>query len=389
MKLFKNLLALLVALTCVFTVVACDNNDGGDEELDTTKTGWALEYEIEEASEENDNKSYIVITGLFLSDGEKYALSEENYDTLPLAIEDKIKVPVYDEKNKPVYEAKDGKDVLKTEELSLGDHAGFKIADAAFAGQLIIDSVKLSDKVVEIGSGAFAGCSNVEEMVLPFVGATAGENLNQKKLFAYIFGTSEVSNCTLITCKYNNSGTQDYYIPNALKKVEINVQGSELNAYAFNGVATLEDIVIKGDVTVIGNAAFEGCSAAYNITIPATVTEIGVAAFKNCSKLINFAFPTALVTIYQEAFAGCSRLGYGKNVVVELANVTHVYDKAFRGCASISSVKLANVQVIGESAFYGCSSLEVCEYNSQANVGNDAFTGCPFAEEADSSVVLQ
>ena len=42
MKLFKNLLALLVALTCVFAVVACDESETS-EELDTTKHGWALE----------------------------------------------------------------------------------------------------------------------------------------------------------------------------------------------------------------------------------------------------------------------------------------------------------------------------------------------------------
>ncbi len=379
MKLFKNLLALLVALTCVFAIVACDNGDNGEEELDTTKHGWAYEYEIEEASDENGNKEYVVITGLFLADGEKYAVSEGFFESIEINVASEIKVPVYDEKSKK--EVYDENDNLKTETIALGeDYAGFKIADAAFAGQLIINKVVLRDNVVEVGSGAFAGCSNIEEMELPFVGASAQENLNQKKLFGYIFGTAEASNCTSVTCKYNNSGTASYYVPSSLKKVTVNLAGESLGAYAFNGISTLETILVKGALTSIGNYAFEGCSAAYTIEVPATVTEIGVGAFKSCAKLINFVFPTSLTTVYQEAFYGCSRLGYGKNTVVELARVTHVYDKAFYNCGSISSVKLASAQLIGESAFYGCASLETVEYKAGAEICNNAFGKTPYVE---------
>ena len=97
MKLLKKLLAIMIALSCVFAITACDNDE--ETELDTTKHGWALEYEIEE----DDDASYVVITGLFLSDGEKYEISEEDYDTIDLVIgaEGKITVPVYDEDGKP------------------------------------------------------------------------------------------------------------------------------------------------------------------------------------------------------------------------------------------------------------------------------------------------
>ena len=72
MKLFKKLLAIMLALSCAFAVIACDKD--GDEELDTTKHGWALEYDLEEDGED----TFVVIEGLFLSDGDKYALSEES-----------------------------------------------------------------------------------------------------------------------------------------------------------------------------------------------------------------------------------------------------------------------------------------------------------------------
>ena len=126
MKLFKNLLALLVALTCVFTVVACDNNDGGDEELDTTKLGWAYEYEIEEPSDENDKKAYIVVTGLFLADGEKHALNEGTYDSIDVNFTNGVKVPVYEKKNYRIVLSNQGKmvSINNVEKTKISDYIG-------------------------------------------------------------------------------------------------------------------------------------------------------------------------------------------------------------------------------------------------------------------------
>lgn len=370
MKLFKKLLALMLALSCVFALTACQ--DETEEELDTSKHGYALEYEFEE----EDDKSYVVITGLFLSDGEKYALTEEDYETIDLTIgaEGKITVPVYDEDEKPVYDENGN---LKTEEIALGEeHEAFKIADAAFANQLIISSVVIDASVVEVGATAFAGCANIEKMELPFVGEKAEGNVNAKKGFAYIFGTSEAANCTSVTSNYNSTGSATYYLPNALKEVTVKyAEGSTLPEYAFNGITTLETITVEGIVKV-GKSAFAGCTGLYTVNLPAEVTEIGKSAFAGCSKLINFAFPAELTVIFQEAFSGCSRLGYGKNTVVTLDKVVTIHEKAFYNCTTISAIALPAVEEIGASAFYGCSSLKTVSYKAGAVVGNDAFEKC-------------
>lgn len=370
MKLLKKLLAIMLALSCVFAITACDKES--EEELDTTKHGIALEYEIEE----EDDESYVVITGLFLSDGEKYSINEEDYETIDLVIgaDGKITVPTYDEDENPVYDENDN---LVTEEISLGEeHKGFKIADAAFASQVIIGSVVIDASVVEIGATAFAGCTGIEKMELPYVGKVAEGAVNANKLFASIFGTAETTGCTSVTCSYNASGSATYYVPNALKEVTVNyAEGSVLPAYAFNGVTTLETITVNG-VTEIGASAFAGCSGAYTVSLPANVTVIGKSAFSGCAKLINFAFPTELTTIFQEAFSGCVRLGYGKNTVVELAKVTTIHEKAFNGCTSISAINLPAVENIGIAAFYNCSSLKSATIKAGAVIGNDAFEGC-------------
>ena len=47
MKLLKKLLAMMLALTCVFAVSACDEEEDGETTLDTSKTGWAFTYDEE------------------------------------------------------------------------------------------------------------------------------------------------------------------------------------------------------------------------------------------------------------------------------------------------------------------------------------------------------
>ncbi len=370
MNLFKKLLAIALALSCVFAITACNNDE--ETELDTTKSGVALEWE----TDETDDGNYIVVTGLFVSDAEKYSLTKDTYKTvdLKIGVDGKIVTPVYDEDDKPVYN-EDG--TLKTEEIALGEeYDGFKIADAAFANQLIIGSVTLASNVVEIGSAAFAGCANVAEMTLPFVGEKAQGAVNAKKVFAYLFGSTEAANCTSVTCNYNLSGSATYYIPTALKKITVAyAAGSVLPEYAFNGVTTLEEIVITG-ITSVGNSAFAGATGVTKISLPAEVTEIGKSAFSGCSNLINFVFPAELTTVYQEAFKDCVRLGYGKNTVVTLSKVTDIYEKAFYGCTAISAIDLPAVEYVGAAAFYNCSALKSATYSSSAVVGNDAFGNC-------------
>ena len=367
MKLFKKLLAIMLALSCAFAVIACDKD--GDEELDTTKHGWALEYDLEEDGED----TFVVIEGLFLSDGDKYALSEEDYETIDLTIgvDGKITVPVYDEDDKPVYE----NDILKTEVIELGEtYKGFKIADAAFTNQIIIGSVTIDASVVEVGMTAFAGCSNIEKMELPFVGVKDGA-VNASKLFASIFGTAESTGCTAVTCSYNNSGSATYYVPSSLTEVVVNyADGQTLPEYAFSGVTTLKKVTVNG-ITKVSKNAFAGCTGLSTVVLPDEVTEIGKSAFKGCTALMNFAFPANVEVIFQEAFYGCTKLGYGKTVTLVI-NAKTIHEKAFYGCTSISKIELNNVETIGAAAFYNCSSLKSKVVNSSATVADDAFYGC-------------
>ena len=352
MKLIKKLLAMMLALCCVVAITACDETS---EEYDTNKTGIALEYRVAE----EDGKGFASITGLFLSDKEKDSLTKITFKaSYELVISDKIEVVTYDEDGNVKY---DENDKLVTEFIEIGKEydgikvESFKIADAAFANQTIVKSANIGSTVESIGAGAFAGCSNLKSMVLPFVGETAGNNVNAKKTFGYIFGTAEAAGCTSVTSNYNTSGSLTSYIPSSLTEVTVNyAEGSVLPEYAFNKVTTLEKVVLTG-VVGIGKNAFEGCSSLYAVNGVENVTEIGKNAFASCSNLIGIDLSNVTV-IYQSAFSGCSKLGYKATEALDLTGVT-IYEKAFASCTSLTSIKLDSLNLSG-AVFSGCSSLE-------------------------------
>ena len=372
MKLFKKLLAMILALGCVVAITAC--GETSEEELNTNLEGIAFEYKVEEA---DNNEGYIVITGLYLSDKEKDSLGKATFTAshdLKINKEEGIKVVARDkETNEVLYvdNKLDSKTIKVNDVVKEVKIIGFKIAESAFANHTIIKSVALDNTVVEIGAGAFAGCSNIETMELPFIGESADNNVNAKKTFGHLFGTVAADGCTSITSNYNSSSTATWYAPNALTEVTVNytTENASLPEYAFNKVTTLEKVTVNGVVS-IGKNAFEGCTSLYEVALPATATTIGKSAFSGCSKLINIDLSNVKV-IYQSAFSGCAKLGYKATKALDLTGKT-IYEGAFASCTSLESIKIDGLidgfELTG-AIFNGCSSLKTVngiEYSEKA-----------------------
>lgn len=373
MKSILKVITLILVLSLSFSFVACN-----DEEETETYTGYAFEYEIET---DDDDNEYVLITGLFVADGTATDVANDDYVPVDLEIgkDNKISVPVYEtDENGEEKETYDNS-ALKTEEIVLGQGKAenctyFKIADDAFANQLILRSVTVYDCVKRIGVACFAGCANIEKVTVPYIGNEIGA-VNAKKVFANIFGTAEAANCTSTSVNYNESGTATYYIPDALKEIVVAYSADEtveIPQYAFYGLSGIETITVSGNVVKVGKSAFANCTSAYKITVPATVTDIGKSAFSGCTALSSFDFAslTALVEIQQEAFKGCTALGYGKNTVVTMPeSLTTIGAKAFYGCTTIKEVDLSNVTTVGDACFYGCSSLHTVSYLADTSFG--------------------
>ena len=282
---------------------------------------------------------------------------------------------------------------------TLGNGQTYIINNYAFYKNQSITSVTIPSCVTEIGIGAFAECTSLDSITLPFVGATKDGTTNTH--FGYIFGASSYS--------YN-----DEYVPSTLKTVIVE-GGSKIANYAFSGCSSVDTIIIPTSVIEIGKSAFNGCDVLRNITLPfvgatkdgtsnthfgyifgansyssnpnyvseslETViitggTKIADYAFYNCNALISIIVPKNITSIGNYAFYGCTFL---KGIVIP-DQVTKIGSYAFYNCTNLEFVTVSEkskLQTIGSRAFYNCATLtQFTIPTSVTSIGSSAFQNC-------------
>lgn len=287
-----------------------------------------------------------------------------------------------------------------------------------------IRSLVLHKDVVAIAYGALDGANNLE-----FISVQSG---NSK--FAGI------QNCIIETeTKTLVLGIQSSSIPNdgtvnkigkyaflncvSLKKIVIPESILEIEASAFNGCSSLEEIsvpftglskapasdnsrlfyTIFGDpenvpatlatvkitnATDIYTLAFEGCNNIKNIYLPTTLQTVGYSAFLGCTMLesvyvdsIDFWFSVDFKDTYSNPFGYANNLYVNGELLETLVvpeNITEIAYCAFAGCDSIKTIQFHNnLKTIANSAFKDCSSLEeIVIPNSVDTIGAAAFANC-------------
>ena len=153
-----------------------------------------------------------------------------------------------------------------------------------------LTSVGISDSVTSIGKTAFYGCSSLEKMTLPFVGATKGGTSNTH--FGYIFGATY----------YHELG----YVPGGLKEVMV-TSANSIGSYAFYAL-NLRSITLGDSVAIIEDRAFNGCEFLESIIIPNSVTSIGSFVFAACDSLTNIVIPDSVTNIGAGIVNGCDNI---------------------------------------------------------------------------------
>ena len=212
----------------------------------------------------------------------------------------------------------------------------YNIGDYAFYGNTSITSLTITDSVVGIGENAFCqtrslrnlviepgiealpqgflyGCSSLESITIPFVGAEAGKTSSDtyQYPFGYIFGTSSYTGGTGVRQLYYGNSTSSttysrYYIPSSLRSVT--VTGGNILAGAFYDCSMLTSVTLPETLTSIGVSAFSGCTGLTSVTIGNSVTSIGDSAFYNCTGLTSVTVGNAVTSIGRNAFDNCYKL---------------------------------------------------------------------------------
>ena len=359
------------------------------------------------------------------------------------------------------------------------------IGDSAFMGCSSLTSIEIPNSVISIGHNVFLDCSNLIEITLPFIGSDAddefgyigyvfgayshyGNNnyvpktLTKVTVFGGEIGSSAFAGCSNIvsiilldsvtsisdSAFENCSSLTSLVIGNSVdfiddsafdgcNNLQYNVEenlcylGNADNPYLYLLGTTTKDITfanINDNCKMINSASFEGCTSLTSVSIPTSVKyipyalladsnnlteitipyvandhfgyifgtwsvgnnydyvpksltkvtvlggEIGSRAFENCSNIVSISLSDSVTYIGDSAFKGCSSL-----TSIEIPDsVTSIGSSAFEECSSLTSVVIGDsVNYIGGAVFYGCSSLtSVVIGDSVTSIGGLAFYGC-------------
>lgn len=234
------------------------------------------------------------------------------------------------------------------------------IGNAAFQDNTTITSVTIPDSVTEIGSNAFAGCTNLTSVkyggdwsnLTIQSGNPAVEDAANEQLFDFEFTPD---NTAVIVTNYKCKGTAaDVTIPSRYKGKPV----TAINHAAFHDSA-VTSVTIPDSVTAIPDYAFGFCSQLTNISIPNSVTFIGFSAFNSCTSLKSITLPSSLSTIQSYAFYNCENL---KTIRIPVS-VTSIGNYAFDVCPSLMTVTYPGSKTQWDDNITKGSNNDVLENN--------------------------
>ena len=195
-----------------------------------------------------------------------------------------------------------------------------------------LTSIVLPSNTIEIGNGAFGGCTALTELQIPAsckkIGVCAFENAGIKSLvipksvesidWGIVQGCKSLTsisvesgnkvydsrdNCNAIIDKEKNiliAGCIRTVIPSSVKKIE-------MHAFCSSPTKT----IIPGNVESISLGAFEDNETLEEVIVEESDYEwlsIASECFKNCKALRYVTLPSGTWFIFREAFADCTRL---------------------------------------------------------------------------------
>ena len=254
------------------------------------------------------------------------------------------------------------------------------IGNAAFRDSSVT-SVTIPASVTEIGSNAFADCTNLTSVHYegdwsnltiqsgnPAVEDAAKDAANEQ-LFDFEF---ILNNTAVIVIRYKGTAA-DVTIPSRYKGKPVTV----IDHTAFYNNSAVTSVTIPDSVTAIPDYAFGFCSQLTNISIPNSVTFIGFSAFNSCTSLKSITLPSSLNTIQSYAFYNCGNL---KTIRIPVS-VTSIGNCAFDVCPSLMTVTYPGSKTQWDAIAKG-SNNDVLENHLVCNTLEATFTadGTTFAQ---------
>lgn len=223
----------------------------------------------------------------------------------------------------------------------------FIIADGAFKGCHNIENIIIPDNVTRISKDCFYNCYRLTSVTLPNrlvdIDEGAFDNCGLKTL---IFPDSiqNISSTAFLHCNFieKNKYKNGFYIgtasnpylfflgptSNKIRKIKFNSQMKFIGAESLSKCSNIKKLDIPEGVECIGDYAFYYCEKLTDITISEGVSIIGSGAFCCCKKLEYISIPKSVREIGKYAFSDCEEL-WGVDI---LGRVVYIGEMAFWRC---------------------------------------------------------
>lgn len=268
--------------------------------------------------------------------------------------------PKYDSRNKcnAIIESKSNKIIVGCKTTRI-PRTVTKIGVAAFAGQLLLNSVEIPNTITDIEVSAFQG-SGLRKVVIPDSVINIGDvAFHACHLQSVQFGDSL---CTIGDSAFSdNPELLAIFIPRLVKSIG----KTAFNSSSLGNGGWIQSFDVHPDnpyydsrnscnaiIETTTNTLVYGCN---NTTIPNTIKHIGKNAFSMCKSICDISMPNSIETIGDGAYSGCDNL-----CKIKLPeSVIRIGALVFSACEKLIEITIPqSVTYIGEQIFSGCKNMK-------------------------------
>ena len=274
------------------------------------------------------------------------------------------------------------------------------VADGVFNGNKTLECVYLPESLVSIGAEAFADCTELKIINIPFGAGSIGHGaFSGCHSLTSVYITDLCSWCGIeFLNRESNPLTNRARLDlcgQTVTDIDISEGLNEVAKGAFCGYRALKSLRLGGSVRRIGGFAFDGCAGLESAELSEGIEYIGAYAFAETEGLRCISLPHGVRSVEYAAFfrsgiksitlpEGIESIGqkvFSESKLEEVVipgSIKALKDSAFRSCMMLRRVVVGNgVESVMSGAFTYCSGLDSVELPPSVRyIANGAFYGC-------------
>ena len=238
-----------------------------------------------------------------------------------------------------------------------------RIGRESFFGCGKIKKVTIPNSVQEIGNLAFSGCSSLSEITArysQYFSSANGVLYNADKTKLYRYPPAKNGNDFTVPETVSVIGTGAFADCSNLQNIIYSPeQVNTIESRAFHN-SGLTEATLYANIKY-GGDVFWNCTKLQNVTVEEGVLEIPIGNYAGCAALQSIVLPDSVIMIAATAFSRCEALES-----VQLGEgVQSIDDWAFQQCTSLSKIVIPDsVHTVRPYAFQNCSAVAEIEIGS-------------------------